>query len=385
VAADGEVLYSTGQVAGAPPTIDPDIIDEALASGGLTTTIAPVPGVDLRVFIQPFRRPDLDLTGVLVAGQSAGLTAANLRGLSAVLVVAGIVTILAAWLVSRLVAARALQPLGRLAETADRISKTGDLDARLPPSQSQDEVHALTTSFNGMLDRLRDSQRQLADSLERQQQFVADASHELRSPLAVVRSNLSFLLRESPPTIDRDIAEDRMAAISDAVKAATAMTALIDDLLALARLDAGQRNPIEVVSIAEVVKRAVERSGGGLDLEVGALPPVEVRGDPEGLTRLLVNLIANARSHGRPPIEIEATQVDGSVTVEVRDRGPGIPPGSEEQIFDRFHQLDPARSGEGTGLGLAIARGLAEQHGGTVTAGNRRGGGAVFSLRLPES
>jgi signal transduction histidine kinase len=99
----------------------------------------------------------------------------------------------------------------------------------------------------------------------------------------------------------------------------------------------------------------------------------------------LVNLIANARSHGRPPIEIEATHVDGSVTVEVRDRGPGIPPGSEEQIFDRFHQLDPARSGEGTGLGLAIARGLAEQHGGTVTAGNRRGGGAVFSLRLPES
>lgn len=379
IAADGSILFSTGQVAGAPPVLDQALIDQARREGIVAATIIPAPGVELRVAVRPFSRPDLDLTGVVVAGQSAGLTAANLRGLSAVLLVAAIVTILAAWLVSRLVASRALQPLRQLAATADRIATTGDFDQRLPATEAQDEVGALTSSFNRMLDRLSESRRRLADSLEQQRRFVADASHELRSPLAVIRSNLSFLERQ--PGADP---ADRESAAADSARAAVAMTNLIDDLLRLARLDADQPDRQARVSIAEAVKQAADRSAAGADLVVGPIPEVVVHGDLEDLTRLLVNLIVNARTHGRPPIEIEVDDTGAEVVLEVRDHGPGLPPGQEERIFDRFYRIDQARSGGGTGLGLAIARGLAEQHGGTLIASNRPTGGAVFTLHLPK-
>jgi len=329
------------------------------------------------VAVSPFSRPDLALSGVVVAGQSAGLTAANLRGLTAVLVIAAIVTILAAWLVSRLVAARALQPLRQLASTADRIANTGNLDERLPATDANDEVGALTASFNRMLDRLSESRRLLADSLEQQRRFVADASHELRSPLAVMRANLSFLERQP----DADPA-DRDSAVADSSRAAVAMSNLIDDLLRLARLDADQPDQQETVSLLEAVKQAVERAGPGEDLNVGAIPDAAVRGDLEDLTRLVVNLIVKARTHGRPPIELAAEESVDEVILEVSDHGPGIPSGEEERIFERFYRLDRARSGVGTGLGLAIARGLAEKHGGHLTASNRQRGGAVFTLRL---
>jgi two-component system OmpR family sensor kinase len=380
IAADGTVLFSTGQVAGAPPLLDQELIDRASREGNVAATISPAAGVELRVAVRPFSRPDLDLTGVVVAGQSSGLTAANLRGLTAVLVIAAIVTILAAWLVSRLVAAKALQPLRQLASTADRIASTGNLDERLPATDAKDEVGALTASFNRMLDRLSESRRRLADSLEQQRRFVADASHELRSPLAVIRANLSFLERQP----DADPA-DRDSAVADSSRAAVAMTNLIDDLLRLARLDAGQPDQQEKSSLVEAVKQGVERAGPGEDLTIGAIPDADVRGDLEDLTRLLVNLIVNARTHGRPAIELTAEESGDDVILTVSDRGPGIPSGEEERIFERFYRLDRARSGAGTGLGLAIARGLAEQHGGILTASNRSGGGTVFTLRLSKS
>lgn len=379
IAADGNILFSTGQVAGAPPALDHALIDQAQREGSVAATIVPAAGVELRVAVHPFSRPDLDLTGVVVAGQSAGLTAANLRGLSAVLAVAAIVTILAAWLVSRLVASRALQPLRQLAITADRIATTGDFDQRLPATDAKDEVGALTSSFNRMLDRLSESRHRLAESLEQQRRFVADASHELRSPLAVIRSNLSFLERQRGAD-----AADRESAVADSSRAAVAMTSLIDDLLRLAQLDAGQPDQDSRVSLVEAVKQAAERSAAGTDLLLGSIPGVEVQGDLEDLTRLLVNLIVNARTHGRPPVEIEVDDSGAEVVLEVSDHGPGIPRGEEERIFDRFYRIDHARSGGGTGLGLAIARGLAEEHGGTLIASNRPNGGATFTLRLPK-
>ncbi len=383
VSGDGSVIFSTGQVAGAPPSIPDDLITRTRSAGTALDTIEPVPGVEVRVALQPFSRPDLDVSGVVVAGQSTALIAENLKGLRAVLFIAGIVTVLAAWLVSRLVANRALEPLRQLAGTTAEIASTGDFGRRLSPTESDDEVGALTESFNAMLDRLADSHRRLEESLERQRRFVADASHELRNPLAIIRSNLSFL--EMRPGADPD---DLTAALADSSRAARRMTDLIDGLLRLARLDVGQAPPRGPVSISRVVREAVERSGHADQIAVDVKWDATIEGNDEDLTRIVTNLIENAATHGRPPIEISVENLPGpdgggSVAITVADSGAGIPADRLELIFDRFYRGDQARSPGGTGLGLAISRGLATQHRGSLEAANRPGGGAVFTLTLP--
>lgn len=383
VSADGNVIFSTGQVAGAPPSIPDALVTRTGSEGTVLATIGPAPGVEVRVALQPFSRPDLGITGVVLAGQSTAVIAENLRGLRAVLFIAGIITVLAAWLVSRLVANRALEPLRQLAETTAEIASTGDFNRRLRPSGSDDEVGALTESFNAMLDRLADSHRRLEGSLEMQRRFVADASHELRNPLAIIRSNLSFL--EMRPQADP---EDLKAALTDSSRAALRMTDLIDDLLRLARLDAGQTSPRRPVLMSRVVQEAVERSGLADQISVDTRSDATVDGSDEDLTRIVTNLIENAANHGRPPIEISmenpaASDGPRTIVVTVADSGPGIGADRLDLVFDRFYRGDQARSAGGTGLGLAISRGLAVQHGGTLEAANRPGGGAVFTLTLP--
>ena len=380
VSADGTVIFSTGQVAGSPPSIAGDLVTRTRSEGTVLATINPAPGVEVRVALQPFSRPDLGVSGIVLAGQSVAVIAENLRGLRAVLFIAGIITVLAAWLVSRLVANRALEPLRQLATTTAEIASTGDFQRRLPPSEANDEVGALTESFNAMLDRLADSHRQLEESLERQRRFVADASHELRNPLTIIRSNLTFL--EMRPQADPD---DLKAALSDSSRAARRMTDLIDDLLRLARLDAGQSAPWSPVLVSLIVQEAIERSGHPDQIAVEIRSDATVNGNDEDLIRIVTNLIENAITHGRPPIDISVEHPEGSGTImiTVADSGPGISADRLDRVFDRFYRGDEARSAGGTGLGLAISRGLAIQHGGTLVAANRPGGGAVFTLTLP--
>ena len=380
VGADGTVIFSTGQVAGSPPSIGDDLVARTRSEGTVLATIDPAPGVEVRVALQPFSRPDLGVSGIVLAGQSTAIIPENLRGLRAVLFIAGIITVLAAWLVSRLVANRALEPLRQLAGTTAEIASTGDFQRRLPPAESNDEVGALTESFNAMLDRLADSHRLLEESLDRQRRFVADASHELRNPLTIIRSNLTFL--EMRPQADPD---DLKAALVDSSRAARRMTDLIDDLLRLARLDAGQSAPRGQVLMSRVVQEAVGRSGLPDQIVVDVRSDATVSGNDDDLTRIVTNLIENATTHGGPPIEISIKQPDGAGTIvmTVVDSGPGIPADRLDRVFDRFYRGDEARSAGGTGLGLAISRGLAIQHGGALTAANRPGGGAVFTLTLP--
>ena len=378
VSADGIVIFSTGQVAGSPPSIAPDLVTRTRSEGTVVDTITPAPGVEVRVALQPFSRSDLGISGIVVAGQSTAIIAENLRGLRAVLFIAGIITVLAAWLVSRLVANRALEPLRQLANTTAEIASTGDFNRRLTSYESEDEVGALTESFNAMLDRLAESHRQLEESLERQRRFVADASHELRNPLTIIRSNLTFL--EMRP---QAAAEDLKAALTDSSRAARRMTDLIDDLLRLARLDAGQTSPRAPVELSAVVREAVDRSGLSEEVVLDITSDAAVEGNDEDLTRIVTNLIENASTHGRPPIGLSLESRDATIVVTVADSGPGIPVDRLDQVFDRFFRGDEARSVGGTGLGLAISRGLAIQHGGTLVAANHPAGGAVFTLTLP--
>ena len=255
VDADGAPRYTTGTLEGAPPRIPAAIIVEALQTGASAATIRQTPGSEFRVHAARWTRDGL--TGVAVAGQSTAFVAAQLAGLRAFLILAAIVTIIAVALVSWFVVGRALRPLRTLAVTADEIGRTGDLARRLPAVATKDEVGVLTTSFNGMLERVAAAQDKLAESLAAQRRFVADASHELRTPLTTIRANAGFLL-EHPDAAT----VDRTEAVSDIAAESERLSRLVDDLLRLARADAGarlERHPTDLGAIAGDVARKARR------------------------------------------------------------------------------------------------------------------------------
>jgi signal transduction histidine kinase len=324
-------------------------------------------------------------SGIVVAGQSTAFPQNQIAGLRAFLVISSIVTLIVVAIVSWLVAGRAVRPLVTLAETTGAIGTTGDLSRRLSPSRTRDEVGRLTTSFNAMLERLQSAQAELAAALAAQQRFVADASHELRTPLATIRTNAEFL-RERPDAT----ADDRADAIADVVAEAERMSRLVDGLLVLARADAGvavERRPVDMRAVATEEARRFHPPGRDRDeahdVHVVAQGSALVSGDADALGRAVRILLDNAFRHGRPPVTVTLAKRDGRISLEVRDAGPGLPPASEERIFERFYRADPARSGEGTGLGLSIARAIVEAHGGTIRAKTADGGGTAVTIELP--
>lgn len=375
---EGTPVYATGTVEGTPPRIPAAVIVEGSDTGASDAVLAPAADVELRVHATTWRGADGAVQGVVVAGQSTAFEEEQLAGLRAVLWVSGIITLIAASVVAWLVSGRALKPLQQLVETTDEIGQTGDLGRRLPPNESRDEVGRLTSSFNAMLAELQTSQHRLAQSLEAQRRFVADASHELRSPLTTIRNNAGFL-------IDRPAAtrEDREEAIADITAEAERMTSLVDDMLTLALADAEaptERVPIDLSVLLHDAARRAERSG--LPVRLTAPGPAVVMGDRSTLERLAWILIDNAAKHGSGDIEIELATDGGLAIVQVADDGPGIPTDQLDSVFDRFHRVDASRSPAGAGLGLAIARDIAHLHGGAIRAANQEGG-AVFTVRLP--
>ena len=394
LAFDGTVRYASGLLDGAPPRIPAAVIVEASEQGHSIATISAgadvKPGAEpsaFRVVARKWARGNDG--GLVVAGQSTAFPENQIAGLRAFLIISAIVTLIAVAIVSWLVAGRAVRPLVALAQTTGAIGATGDLSRRLPPSPTRDEVGRLTTSFNAMLDRLQAAQTDLAAALAGQQRFVADASHELRTPLSTIRTNAEFL-RGRPDAAGAD----RDAAVGDIVAEAERMSRLVDGLLVLARADAGvavERRPVDLRAVAaEEVRRLLPHARGATaapnetpDMRVDAHGAALVSGDPELLGRAIRILLENALRHGRPPVVVTVATADGHVTLAVRDAGAGLPPGSEERVFERFYRADAARSGEGSGLGLSIARAIIEAHGGTIRAGTAEGGGAVMTIGLP--
>ena len=389
LAADGTVRYASGHIAGAPPRIPAAVVVEANEQGRSVATISAAGlgssgGAEppaLRVVARKWASASAG--GVVVAGQSTAFVTNQIGGIRAFLFIAAIVTLIVVAIVSWLVAGRAVRPLVTLAAATADIGTTGDLSKRIALSKSRDEVGRLTTSFNAMLERLQSAQAELAAALAAQQRFVADASHELRTPLSTIRTNAEFL-RERPDAAT----DDRADAIADVATEAERMSRLVDGLLVLARADAGvavERRPVDLRAVATEEARRARAPGRARDethdAQVTAQGSALVSGDPEALGRAVRILLENAFRHGRPPVDVTVGKRDGRVLLEVRDAGPGLPPGSEERIFERFYRADPARSGEGTGLGLSIARAIVEAHGGTIRA--TTDGGAVVTIELP--
>ncbi|MFF7012001.1 ATP-binding protein [Streptomyces fimicarius] len=287
---------------------------------------------------------------------------AMLTGLPLLLVVVAGVT----WLVTR----RALRPVEGIRREMAAITASEDLARRVPEPGSRDEIAALARTTNETLTVLE-------ASVERQRRFVADASHELRSPIASLRTQLE--VAEAHPEL-----LDLPGAVADTVR----LQVLAADLLLLARLDAGEKPGSATVELGALVREEVSQRAGdriAVRVEVPEGGAFEVNGSRGQLSRVIGNLLDNAQRHAEGSVAVSVAADGRGVRVEVRDDGAGVPEEERERIFERFVRLDDARSRDdgGAGLGLAIARDVASRHGGTLTVHRAAEGGAAFRLWLP--
>jgi signal transduction histidine kinase len=264
---------------------------------------------------------------------------------------------------------RALLPVEQLRAQVDRITASR-LDEEVDEPTGAAEIARLARTMNAMLTRLR-------LSAEQQRRFVADAAHELRSPLARMRAELEIDAAHPGSA-------DPAATASSVLAETVGLQRLIDDLLLLARGDAGVTGRSAPVDLDDVVARAV-RSRDDARIVVPDLTPAQVLGDVDQLERLVANLLDNAIRHARERIVVGLAAGDDAAELTVTDDGAGIPAVDADRVFERFTRLDDARTRDdgGVGLGLAIARDIAGRHGGSLTVDSGPGRGARFVLRLP--
>jgi two-component system, OmpR family, sensor histidine kinase MprB len=375
VANDGGVLLSLG---GMSLPVNASTMDVASGTHGPTLQDINVRGSRLRLYT--FQGTASISGGVIpVAIQLARPLGpvdhilSNLR-LVLLLLCAGGVALAAA--LGRLAANRVLAPLAEVAQTAQQIGETDDLSTRLR-IHADDEVGQLATRFNAMLEHLEASRAALDESVRAQRQLVADASHELRTPVTSLRTNIEVLLAGAKLGED-----DRQRLLSDVVEQSEELSTLVGDLIDLARgdLPAGGREDVRLDGVAgESVARS-RRNSPSVRFET-AFEPVVVEGVAERLERAINNLLDNAARHSPPDGVVEVVVDEHGV--RVRDHGTGVDDQDLPHVFDRFYRGANTRGQQGSGLGLAIVRQVAQQHGGSVVAANAPDGGAIFSLLLP--
>ncbi|HLI59387.1 MAG TPA: HAMP domain-containing sensor histidine kinase [Solirubrobacteraceae bacterium] len=299
----------------------------------------------------------------------------DLRLILFLVLAAGVVV---AGLLGRMASRRVLKPLNEVAATAAYIGETDDLSQRLKV-HADDEVGQLATRFNAMLDRLQRSRAALDDSVRAQRQLVADASHELRTPVTSLRTNIEILL-ETP---DLEPLE-RREMLRDVVEQSEELSTLVNDLIELARGDEPGADA-EDVRLDRIVAGCLERAHRNAPTLrfIADLHPARLDGVAERLERAVNNLLDNAARHSPPRGTVEVHAGPDGVTV--RDHGSGVAEEDLPYLFDRFYRGTNSRGSQGSGLGLAIVRQVTEQHGGQASVANAPDGGAVFSLALPAS
>ncbi len=284
-----------------------------------------------------------------------------------------------------------LRPLRDMERTAESIAD-GNLTERVPGENENTEVGRLARTLNVMLTRIESafsarlaSERRLRDSQQRLRQFVADASHELRTPIAAISAYAELFGRgasEQKADLER---------LMGGIQTETArMEHLVADLLLLARLDEGrpmEQRSVDLVALCAEAVHTASTVGPQWPVTFEAARPVEVTGDHTSLRQVVDNLLANVRAH-TPPGTRARVRVDGddaTATITVTDNGPGMDPRQAEQVFERFYRADPSRSRAhgGAGLGLSIVSAIVAAHGGSVSAQARIGEGATFIVKLP--
>ncbi|NLE52794.1 MAG: HAMP domain-containing protein, partial [Chloroflexi bacterium] len=317
---------------------------------------------------------DGKVRGYIQAAASLRTVDAAIDRLIKIMLIGGTITLLISLLVGDYLARRALRPIDAIAQAAKQITAADDLSRRIPYTGPPDELGQLTHIFNNTLERLE-------RLFNVQRRFVADVSHEMRTPLTTILGNVDLMRRMGPD-------EQAMTAIAGEARR---MSRLVEDLLLLAKADAGrlplEQAHVELDTLVLDVFRQGQMLSKTITVELGHVEPARVMGDPDRLKQLLLNLVSNG---------IKYTQSGGTVTLglhrdnthallTVTDTGIGIPPEDLPHVFDRFYRVDKARSRAqgGTGLGLSIAKWIAEVHGGEITVTSAVDTGSTFTVRLP--
>jgi signal transduction histidine kinase len=380
---DSAAVTQVLDAAGNPITSDPEI-----AGRPALTASRPAPGresVETAAMMLGGQEVDVRLVSRGVAGQGGPYTVISGRSLAEVTeastrltVLLGVISVpllaIAGFAVHRAVGS-ALGPVERMRRTVAEISSR-DLDTRVGLPPGKDEVFRLATTLNAMLDRLASAQAA-------QRRFVADASHELRSPLSTISTALDVSTHH-PESLS---AEELVPVVATET---ARLRELVDALLLLARTDDTTDRPASnEVDLDDIVRAEASRLGtsASVEIEVRARP-AKVRGSQAQLSRAVRNLMDNARDHARQRIRVISDVSDGTAIIEVSDDGPGVAPADRDRIFERFVRLDASRNrGQGgTGLGLAIVAGIAVRHGGRASCVIRADAGypgAHFRLELP--
>ncbi|GAC1445899.1 MAG: HAMP domain-containing sensor histidine kinase [Chloroflexota bacterium] len=326
--------------------------------------------------------------GYAVLGRSLEFSRSTLARVRVVFILGAVLALVVAALVALPIINRALRPLRAIANTAESIA-AGDLGRRADLSHSPDEIGRLAHAFNTMIDRLQTALAASTASEERMGRFLADASHELRTPITVLRGTSEVLLRQRE--IDPEDLRLSLMAIHEETER---LSRLINDLLTLSRLDAGQ--PLDPIPfrLRSFLERFMDRYGRlwpdrTLLVDVTALDDIDVSVDPDSLTRVLTNLLENAARYSAPggPIHIAVDSDAQYVTLQIQDMGPGIDPQEAEALFERFVRSGTGRSRRsgGTGLGLAIVRALVEGNGGRVHMETGPHRGTTVHVTLPRA
>jgi signal transduction histidine kinase len=366
--------------AAAQALIDVAVQPDTTGRFGLVNLPAPLGPV--RYFVRPISEAGPEVTAVVSGAPTSGFVVSPPRLLTAMLWTAPFV-IAASILIGYLLVGRTLRPVNQIVDEVEAITDGRSLHRRLAEPSSEDELGRLSRTLNAMLARLERSFHLL-------RRFTADASHELKTPLTVLRSGIERSITH--PETPADI----MAMLEETLFEVNRMAELVDSLLTLARADEG-RAPLHLdeLDLRDLLSEVAETAGilgeqAGVEVEV-KVPSEEVlmRVDRGRVRQLLMNLLTNAVKYTAPGgnVWIDAARDDGRVIITVRDAGIGIAPGDLPHIFDRFWRADPARSRTGTrpgvGLGLAICKWVAEAHGGSIEAQSRAGRGTTFTVSLP--
>jgi signal transduction histidine kinase len=360
---DGDVLHGSAFV---PPGFDVDV--SASSSGEQMAT----PVGDVVLFTQRVRTSDGPLTVVVASPLESARRSADELGNGLWLLTAFLTVLVGvlAWII----AGRALRPVEAIRSEVLAISAT-TMHRRVPVPAGRDEVRRLAETMNEMLDRLEGASA-------RQREFVSDASHELRSPVATMRTELEVALRD-PERADWPALATRLLAENER------LGSLVDDLLELARLDEGRTDPtVTSVDIDELVLAEVAHRSGPVEFDTRGVSGGRVEGSGRQLAQVVRNLLDNAARHANARVAVGVTTDDDEVVLSVQDDGPGIAVEDRARVFDRFTRLDAARARDagGTGLGLALVKRIVSLHGGTVCVADTNGqGGARFEVRLPRA
>lgn len=277
---------------------------------------------------------------------------------------------------------RAFAPMEQIRRTVEEITDGGDLSRRIDLDRGRDELHLLAETFDRMLDRIE-------DAFEREKQFTSDASHELRTPISVIVAQAEYALRHDNPSGDL---QERLQVI---LNHSRKMSGMLSQLLMLSRADQGraeiQRENVDISELAEIVAEELREQAGkrGIQIHTDCQMGLCLEGDETLLMRCLINLLQNAITYGRDNGNIWLSLVSREHTIQgyIRDDGIGIPPEHLPKIWDRFYQVNPARSSQtsgSSGLGLSMVKWIVEAHGGSITAESKVQAGTTFHFSFPQ-